>query len=267
MIESIKPIKILSKYIKNYFIVDIDNPIDFLPNERVYPCGYATMVFHYGSPSKFQKKNSSKYIESNLVICGQQTNYYDLSLSGKTGMILIVFRPHGVKSFFNFPITELLNENLSLQELAINEAVELEDKLFNSLNNEQRVIHLENFLIKRLITYGEGFSVHNNEFERVEHAIKIIENSKEKIKAQDIAHEVCLGIKQFERTFSKYVGINPKKFASIIRFQNVIQINSKDKRNLSQIAVDNGYYDQSHFIHDFKSLTGLTPKAFFIDKK
>ena len=78
---------------------------------------------------------------------------------------------------------------------------------------------------------------------------------------------MCLGIKQFERTFSKYVGVNPKKFASIVRFQNVIQINSKDKRTLSQIAIDNGYYDQSHFIHDFKSITGLTPKAFFIDKK
>jgi len=259
MIESVEPIKILSKYIKNYFIVDIDNPIDFLPNIRVYPCGYATMVIHYGSPSKFQKKNSSKYIEPNLVICGQQTNYYDLSLSGKTGMILIVFRPHGVKSFFNFPITELLNENISLQDLINNEVIELEDKLFNSPNNKQRIAHLDSFLIGRLIN--------NNEFERVEHAIKMIENSKGQIKAQNIAYEVCLGIKQFERTFSKYVGINPKKFASIVRFQNVIQMNSMDKRSLSQIAVDNGYYDQSHFNHDFKSLTGLTPKAFFTGKK
>jgi len=259
MIESIKPTDILSKYIKNYFIVETDNPIDFLPNERVYPCGYATMVFHYGSPAIFQKKDSSKYIEPNLVICGQQTSYYDLSLSGKTGMILIVFRPHGVKSFFNFPITELLNENLSLQDLINNESIELEDKLFNSPNNRQRITHLENFLIKRLI--------HINEFERVEHAIKIIENSKGQIKAQDIAHEICLGIKQFERTFSKYVGINPKKFASIVRFQNVIQIESKNNKSMSQLAYNNGYYDQSHFIHDFKSLTGLTPKAFFDIRK
>ena len=69
-----------------------------------------------------KKRNSIEYIESNLVICGQQTNYYDLSLSGKTGMILIVFKPHGVKSFFNFPISELLNKNLSLQDLIKNEA-------------------------------------------------------------------------------------------------------------------------------------------------
>jgi len=260
MIESIKPTGILSKYINNYFIVETDNSEDYLPNERVYPCGYATLVFHYGSPSIFQKKDSSKYIEPNLVICGQQTSYYDLSLSGKTGMILIVFKPHGVKSFFNFPITELLNENLSLHDLLNNEVIELEDKLFNSPNNILRITHLENFLIKRLIQ--------NNEFERVEHAIKIIENSKGQIKTQNIAHEVCLGIKQLERTFSKYVGINPKKYASIIRFQNVIQMRRKHKNSsMFQLAFDNGYYDHAHFIHDFKSFTGLSPKEFFIDFK
>jgi AraC-like DNA-binding protein len=260
MTDSINPTGILSKYIQNYFIVETYNSIDFMPKERVYPTGNTTMVFHYGSPSIFQKKNSSKNIEPNLVICGQQTSYYDLSLSGKTGMILIVFKPHGVKSFFNFPITELLNENLSLQDLLSNETIELEDKLFNSPNNRQRITLLENFLIKRLI--------HNNEFERVEHALKIIENSKGQIKAQDIAHEVCLGIKQLERTFSKYVGINPKKYASIVRFQNVIQMKRKHKNSsMFQLTFDNGYYDQPHFIHDFKSLTGLTPKAFFNTRK
>jgi AraC-like DNA-binding protein len=260
MIESIKPTGILSKYINNYFIVKTDNSEDYLPNERVYPCGYATLVFHYGTPSIFQKKNSSKYIEPNLVICGQQTSYYDLFLSGKTGMILIVFKPHGVKSFFNFPITELLNENLSLHDLINNETIELEDKLFNSPNNKQRITHLENFLIKKLI--------HNDDFERVEYALEIIENSKGQIKAQDIAPEVCLGIKQFERTFSKYVGINPKKYASIVRFQNVIQMKRKhDNSSMFQLAFDNGYYDHAHFIHDFKSFTGLSPKEFFIDFK
>ena len=256
MLDFIKPIGILGKYIQNYFIVETNNPIEFLPKQRVYPSGNATVVFHYGSPSKFQKKNSSEYIEPGLVICGQQTNFYDLSLSGKTGMILIVFKPHGVKSFFNFPITELLNENISLQDLIKSEAIDLEDKFLNSENNKQRIIHIENFLFKRL--------TQNSDFERIEHAVKFIENSNGQIKAQDIAQEVCLGIKQFERNFSKYVGLNPKKFASIVRFQKVLQMKRKFKNaNMYQLAFDNGYYDQSHFNHDFKSLTGLSPKIFF----
>jgi len=260
MIDVIEPIGILKRYIKNYYLVEIDNSIDFMPRERVFPCGNVTLVFHYGSPSKFKKRNSSEYIESNLVICGQQTSYYDLSLSGKTGMILIVFKPHGVKSFFNFPINELLNENLSLQDLTKNEAIELEDKLFNSKNNKQRITHLENFLTKRLIL--------NRDFERIEHAIKIIENSNGQIKTQVLAQEVCLGIKQFERTFSKHIGIHPKKFICIVRFQNVIQMKKKyNNAKMYQLAFDNGYYDQSHFINDFKNLTGLAPRIFFNDRE
>ena len=146
MFDLIEPIEILGKYIKNHLVVETNNYVDFLPMERVFPTGNTTLVFHYGSPSKYQTKNSNEYIESNLVICGQQTNYYDLSLSGKTGMILIVFKPHGVKSFFNFPAIELLNKNLSLSDLVKNEAIELEDKLFNSTNNKQRIIHIEIFL-------------------------------------------------------------------------------------------------------------------------
>ncbi|MCK5703580.1 MAG: hypothetical protein KAI29_20625, partial [Cyclobacteriaceae bacterium] len=146
MLEVIKPTWILKKYIKNYYIVEINELIDFVPRERVYPNGNVTLVFHYGSPSKFKKRNSSEYIESSLVICGQQSSYYDLSLSGRTSMILIVFKPHGVKSFFNFPMNELSNKNLCLQDLIENEAAELEDKLFNSKNNNQRIIYLENFL-------------------------------------------------------------------------------------------------------------------------
>lgn len=93
----------------------------------------------------------------------------------------------------------------------------------------------------------------------------MIENSKGQIKTQNIAQEVCLGIKQFERIFSKHVGVNPKKFISITRFQNVIQMKREFKKiNMTQLAYDNGYYDQSHFNHDFKSLTGLTPRAFLI---
>jgi AraC-like DNA-binding protein len=226
MIDSIKPTEILSKYIQNYFIVEVDDSIDFLPKERVYPTGNATMVLHYGNPSKFQKLNSSEYIEPKLVICGKQTNYYDVSLSGKTGMILIVFKPHGVKSFFNISITEILNKNISLQNLA------------------------------------------NNDFKRIEYAVELIGNSKGQIKTHDIAIEVCLGIKQFERVFSKNVGINPKKYASIVRLQNVIQLKRKHNNiSMSQLAYDSGFFDHAHFIHDFKGFTGLSPKEFFSELK
>ncbi len=256
MLDLIEPSEILKRYIKNYYIVEINNPLVYLPAERVYPLGSSTLLFHYGLPSKFKKKNSSEYIEPKLLICGQQTTYYDLSLSGKTGMIFIVFKPHGLKQFFNIPMNELRNENLAMQELIKDEACKLEDKLLYADNNKQRIELLETFLLQKLLL--------NKDFERVEYALNIIENSNGQIKTHHLAHEACLGIKQFERVFSKHVGLNPKKYISIVRFLNVIQSKKIYKEiNLSQLAFDNGYYDQSHFNHDFKNLTGVTPRVYF----
>jgi AraC-like DNA-binding protein len=260
MTEFIEPTGILKKYIKNYSVVETSNAVDYMPSVRVFPYGNVVMVFHYGSPSKFKKANANEYIEPRLVICGQQSSYYDLSLSGKTGMVFVTFKPHGVKPFFKFPVSELLNENLSMWDLIKEEAIELEDKLLYSKTNEQRIIHLENFLMKRLIL--------NKDFERVEHAVKLIENTKGQIKTRSVAQEVFLGIKQFERVFFQNVGLKPKQFISIVKFQSVIQMKKeKNKINMYQLAFDNGYYDQSHFIHDFKNLTGLSPGIFFNDRE
>lgn len=75
MLNIVEPTEILKKYIKNYYIVEINNSMDFMPGERIFPYGNVTMVFHYGSPSKFKKKNSSEYIEPSLLVYGQQSSY------------------------------------------------------------------------------------------------------------------------------------------------------------------------------------------------
>lgn len=256
MIKFIEPNKILTRFIQNFCVVETNNSVDFLPSERVFPTGSACVVFHYGNPSKFKQKSSIEYIEPNLVICGPQTDYYDLSMSAKTGMVLITFKPQGLSAFFNLPAKELLNENIPLNSLINNEASVLEDKLLNSKNSKQKIAHLESFFTERLIF--------NRDFDRIDYAIKLIENYKGQIKTQQLSQEVCIGIKQFERIFSSHVGMNPKKFSSIIRFQNVLEMKRKFKElTMYQLAFDSGYYDQSHFIHDFKNLTGLAPKFFF----
>ncbi|MBN2773703.1 MAG: AraC family transcriptional regulator [Prolixibacteraceae bacterium] len=259
MIRFFEPNNILKRYLKNYCIVEIADSTDFLPTERIYPNGNICIVFHYGYSSKFKARNSNAYIEPNLVICGQQTSYYDLSLSGKTGMILITFKPQGLRAFFNFPAKELLNENISLNLMIKNEASVLENKLLNFRNNNQRIAAIDDFFINRLAI--------NRDFDRIDFAVKLIEHSKGQIKTQQLSQETCLGIKQFERIFTNHVGLNPKKFSSIIRFQNVIQTKNKHKKpDLNQLAINNGYYDQSHFIHDFKNLTDQSPRDFFNNK-
>jgi AraC-like DNA-binding protein len=256
MIKIIQPCNDLKNYILHYCVVEAYSKNDYFPSQRIYPYGNVTLVFHYGSPSKYKKHNTDDYVEPKLVICGPQTSYYDLSLSGKTGMIFIVFKPQGVSSFFNIPISELVNQNISLYNLIKNEAQELEEILASSLDNTQRIKHIEAFLLRRI--------KFNIDFDRIDHVLKLIDLSNGQIKTSLLAGEACLGIKQFERVFSKHIGMAPKKYTNIIRFQSVLMMKKQNPElNMVRLAMDSGYYDQSHFTHEFKKVTGQSPRIFF----
>jgi len=79
-----------------------------------------------------------------------------------------------------------------------------------------------------------------------------------------LADTACLSIKQFERKFSGLVGVNPKQYLRTVRFQHVLQIKKSSRfLDYTSLAMECGYFDQSHFINDFKTITGLTPGNFF----
>lgn len=87
-----------------------------------------------------------------------------------------------------------------------------------------------------------------------------IYKSNEFIRVKDIAQREVISERQVTRIFNNRVGVNAKTLMKIIRFQNAIKmINTKKTAKLVDIALEAGYYDQSHFIRDFYEFTGLTP--------
>jgi AraC-like DNA-binding protein len=255
--QIIKPAGVLSHFISDYHIIETDCPIDFLPKHRIYTYGSIVLVFHYNNPSLFQKRNEQPYIEPKTVICGQQTQYYDLALAGKTGMILVIFRPFGAGMFFKMPMSEIKNDNIALEYIIKSEALEIEDKLRTAKSKHLRTTLIEDFLRKR-VTHS-----HTN-CHRMSTVFEALYKYSGQISIGRLAEISCLSVKQFERKFSELVGLNPKQYLRIARFQDVLQ---KKKSicylNYTSLACACGYYDQSHFIHDFKSVTDLSPKEFF----
>jgi AraC-like DNA-binding protein len=191
------------------------------------------------------------------VICGQQTGYYDLALSGNTGMIFVVFNPCGAGLFFETPMNEITNQNLAFEHLVKEEAYVIEDQIQNANSTQERIKIIEDFLIRKLIRNHRNYN-------HIILIFNLINKSKGSISVKKLAESSCLSIKQFERKFSELVGLNPKRYLRIVRFQNILHIReSKFFEDFSALAIDCGYYDQSHFIHDFKEITDLSPKAFF----
>jgi AraC-like DNA-binding protein len=95
-------------------------------------------------------------------------------------------------------------------------------------------------------------------------AVKYTVHAKNLPKVRDLASHFNLSERQFERKFSEYAGMSPKRFMRIVRFENACNLyRNKLEKSLTEIAYECGYFDQSHFIRDFKTFSGYEPGQYF----
>ena len=257
--QLIKPSPILRPFIESYVTVETSDPSENHTKQRVYPRGCIDLVFHYGRPFLFQKRNESPVLEPRSVVCGQQASFYDLCPAGKTGMILVMFRSCGAGMFFKMPMIEIAGQNVAFEYIVGKESDEIENQILNATDTQERIKIIEEFLINKLIQ-------NHYDHKQIKAAFCKMSQRNGQISIKHLAEIACLSIKQFERNFASLVGLNPKQFLRIVRFQNILRMQRNGfKGNLTAIAQESGYYDQSHFINDFKSITGAAPKMFFSD--
>ena len=134
---------------------------------------------------------------------------------------------------------------------------QIEEILYYTNSINEKISVIENFLIRR---YSPIPSYDNL---LIQKGIKIIKEYKGQINATSLSGCLLITSKTLERKFSQYLGKTTKQIIKLIRFQEVLNDFSKNKDLiLTERAYNNGYFDQSHFIHDFKNYSGYTPKEF-----
>lgn len=93
-------------------------------------------------------------------------------------------------------------------------------------------------------------------------AVALIERTEARMRIEELARRIGLSQSALERRFRRFVGASPRRFASLVRLQNVLRLHEAGA-DLTTIAHAAGYSDQPHFIKDFKRFTGLSPGSFF----
>lgn len=254
-----QPSEKLKPYIKQYWALN-----NILTNgekytQRIIPNGLPELILYLGPKPKAHTGNRS--LEDHFLLNGQQNDYYDILISDSLSIFSILFTPHGISQFFTLPINELQNNSVPLKYINKDLYEELESKLSKEISFPEKVNIVEGCLSKLLKNNDREY-----EFKRITSTIQDIRLAKGNIDIDTLASNACLSRKQFERIFTEYIGISPKQYLKTIRLQATIYFKSRHKSSsLTELAYENGYYDQSHFINDFKILTGLTPKQFFND--
>lgn len=230
--------------------------------ERVLPDGTFELIIDLReTPRKlFLRDDGSAYREfRGAWISGTRSNYIVIDVLQNASMIGVHFKPGGAAAFMSVPAEELTNQVEHAEEIWGNSVRELREALLSVQTIPARFALLERFLLDRL---------HQPEAtDLVGYALRRMADCPEESRVAEVAREIGLSQKHFISIFRERVGLTPKRFCRVRRFHKALQeIESKAALEWADIACATGYYDQSHFIHDFHAFSGMNPSAYLTQR-
>lgn len=224
--------------------------------EPVIPDGCVEIIFNLAD--RFRRYHSSGAVETQeaSLIAGQMLRSILIGPSGKVLLFGIRFKPAGAFPFFRFAMKDLADRVESLRSVWGSSVSIIEEQLASANSFQERVAIAESILVKRLSD--------KHVFDPwLRNAIELISNHNGKATVSRIARDLCISERGLERKFRQSVGLTPKMFSRIVRFQRVLKaIEHSPNPDIIDKALAFGYCDQSHLIHDFQQFSGKTPTAF-----
>lgn len=247
--EKFIPNQSLQPYIKYFAISENETAQEY----KVFPVTSLVIGFQFKGKLASIKNNKENKLTS-AGISGMADGYTIFKNSANIGTVLVYFTETGFTHFASHPANELFNLSTSLDDVFDKTSVTaVEEKLSTVDTDHQRIKIVERFLLSQLKDIKAD--------KLIIEAVKLIYESKGAIRIKELNQKLFISQSPFEKRFRKIVGTTPKKFASIVRFNTVInQLNGI--KSLTDICYENNFFDQAHFIKDFKQFTGETPENF-----
>ena len=246
-----KPCQQLRDYVRYYWIFENNQPIE----TYTFPIGCPQIIFHKKSALYIPELNTK---QDKLTISGQVNFSSHISAEDSIEMIVVVFHPYAMSTFLNVPTSLFYNREVS--------GYGLENKILNGLaarvldceDNDYCINLIEQWLLSQLRNHST--SKRELDIDRITAVIRQMYSTPD-IRISELASIACLSKKQFERVFLAMVGMNPKEYARIVRFQKSLKLmqNQPESLSLAQIAYQCGYSAQSQVIREFRTLSGYTP--------
>lgn len=227
--------------------------------ERVLPTGEMQLVInlHQDRSYIYDRANPSQHATySGSVVSGAYSEYIVISTAMQAYVIGVCFRPHGAYPFLRMPAGELRDTTVSLDTLWGPAAVDLRDQLLEAPTHRARFQILESALLAEL-------RLRNRYQGAVEFALRHFVAEPHVTNIGGVTTQIGLTPKRFIQAFRDATGFTPKVFCRIQRFQRALnRMESGANIDWAAVALESGYYDQAHFIHDFRAFSGINPTTY-----
>ncbi|MDE7069276.1 MAG: AraC family transcriptional regulator [Alistipes sp.] len=241
-----KPCVPLRPYVRYYWVLKSRESF-CVPT---FPIGCPQLIFHRRSPLFVRELDR---FQDRFTVSGQVDFPAHLRAGTDTEMIVAVFRPHAIGMFLDTPPSAFRNLEISGYDLGNRRLDELASRVFDCGDAERCVRTVEEWLLRKLCGACSA-----PDPDRIAPTVKrLMEEPATPV--ADLAAIACLGKRQFERVFDRCVGMRPKEYARIVRFQKALWLMQRRWGGMAEIAYACGYADQSHFIREFKAFSGRTP--------
>lgn len=212
--------------------------------------------FTFGTPYKVHRLDRGSVENAHTVaLIGAQTfRRVELVMHGKVEAFTIVFQPGGIFALFSVPAEKLTNDHFDGEAALGRGPRELARRLGDAGSFAARVSLADEYLIRRRPAADAIVGTAR--------AARHIHLSSGCVRVSDIALKAGVGMRQFERRFRYEIGIAPKLYARIVRFEAALRRRAAaPETRWIEIAHALGYHDQMHMVHDFKRLSGDSPNA------
>jgi AraC-like DNA-binding protein len=256
--QIIKPNEDLATLVKCYWT--LESVKEKTPTRNtIVPDGCIKMIFHYGDPYKHHPESGDSFLLPRCFVVGQLTRPFEVEPTGETGTFFVCFHPNGFLPFATLPIKEMENTVVSLEELFGNEGKIIGQQILAANSTSERISIIETFLDNRLTNTHAVDEI-------IKSTVETILTAHGQLSVDDLSKQTNTNRRQLARKFSSAIGLSPKQLSKTIRLQAALKMLMTGKvTSLTDLAYEGEYYDQAHFIKDFKEFTGLTPKEFYGD--
>lgn len=253
--QTFKPPESLRKFIQFYWIFETDASEVTPFMHPATAAGCAKLAFHYRGRFEIETPSSDPEL---LFTAGFQgpTKKSELFIGKENmGIFGVYFSPYALPSLFSVPADELSNQNVEISTLLGKKGEELEDKMVSAKSNNERLKIINAYFERQLTAISSRYNT-------IIPSVNQIINKNGLVSIKRLAENHSVSQRQFERNFKSTTGFSPKMFSRIVRFESALSMLGKQDVKLTEVALECGYYDQSHFIRDFKEFTGQPPSAY-----
>jgi len=254
------PSERLKPYIRHYYLFVSDSDLEF--EDTVFPSGEMEVIFNLGEGT-WESSVENKFFQTpSIELWGQITRPLAIRSKGRHTMLGIKFLTHSAACFFKEEVGIFNNQVADLADVIGRPVRDLHSRLLETIEPDRRIALIESFLLERLA----GGEKRSFRIDKVANILTSMKKDAAENNISTIASRHGITPRYLHKLIYLHTGLSPKSFNKISRFQLSLRLITKNEQPFTSIAYDCGYFDQSHFIRDFKSFTGVTPSVYLGNK-